>query len=68
MEDGSRAVGIFNMDTVYQQVSVDLPALELPGRRKVMDCWTHATVDGVHDKLEYVIPPHGVKLLRVYKN
>ncbi|HVU59004.1 MAG TPA: putative Ig domain-containing protein [Puia sp.] len=65
MEDGSRAVGIFNMDTAYREVSVNLPALGFPARVRALDCWTHKW-EGV--KPGYVIPPHGVKLLRVYKN
>ena len=74
MEDGGWAVGIFNMDTVYRKVSVNLSELGLSGRvRWVMDCWTHELQGGLHgggvgDKLEYLIPPHGVKLLRVYSH
>jgi hypothetical protein len=65
MSDGGQAVGIFNMDTVYRKVSVNLSALGLPAKVRVMDCWTHKW-EGT--RLEYEIPPHGVKLLRFYKN
>jgi hypothetical protein len=65
MEDGSRVVGIFNMDTAYRKIHVSLSALGLPAAVRVMDCWTQKSED---TKLSYLIPPHGVKLLRVYKN
>jgi hypothetical protein len=74
MSDGSPAVGIFNMDTVYRTVSVSLSELGLSGKvRWVLDCWTHGVQGAIHgggvgDKLEYDIPPHGVKLLRCNKN
>jgi len=72
MSDGSPAVGIFNMDTVYRKVYVSLSELGLSGKVLwVMDCWTHGVQGALHgggvgDKLEYDIPPHGVKLLRFY--
>jgi hypothetical protein len=68
LEDGSRAVGIFNMDTVYRKVSVDLQALGLPARVRAMDCWTQKSMGFVDKTMVNQIPPHGVKLLRVYKN
>jgi len=65
MADGSWAVGIFNMDTVWRKAPVSLSSLGLPARVRVMDCWTQKWEV---TRLEYVIPPHGARLLRVYKN
>jgi len=65
MADGSWAVGIFNMDTVWRKAPVSLSSLGLPARVRVMDCWAQKW-EGT--RLEYVIPPHGARLLRVYKN
>lgn len=65
LEDGSTAVGLFNLAPVERTVSVDLAQLELQGSIKVRDAWRHKDMGRTGKKLSYKIPRHGVMLLKL---
>ena len=65
LEDGSKAVGIFNMDTTYQKISVDFKDLNLPDRLSLRDPWTQKELGVFHTSYAAYIPPHGVQLVIV---
>jgi alpha-galactosidase len=65
LEDGSKAVGLFNVGAVPSSVTVRWADLNLSGRRQVRDLWRQKDL-GVHPS-GYTTPvrPHGVVLVRV---
>jgi hypothetical protein len=67
LEDGSHVIGIFNMAGKNAKITVSLKSVGLAANRTI-DCWTHRAESLRNDQFMYDIPPHGVKLLRVYKN
>ncbi len=65
MEDGSVAVGLFNLDEEEQAVAVDWSDLGLAGPRRVRDLWRQKDL-GVRDaRFETRIPRHGCALIRL---
>ena len=65
LEDGSKAVGIFNMDTTYQRISVNFADLNLPDTMSLRDPWSQKELGIFHTTYNAYIPPHGVKLIKV---
>jgi hypothetical protein len=65
LEDGSKAVGIFNMDTTYQRISVNFADLNLPDTLSLRDPWSQKELGIFHTTYNAYIPPHGVKLIKV---
>lgn len=61
LADGSRAVGIFNMDTTYRDITIDWKALGLEAWPHTRNAWTQTNIPR---PAHSVIPPHGVLLLR----
>ncbi len=65
LEDGSRAVGLFNPGAEPARVSVDWAALRLSGPQRVRDLWRQKDL-GVHAAgFAADIRPHGVVMVRV---
>ena len=65
MEDGSTAVGLFNLDEEEQAVAVEWADLELSGPRRVRDLWRQKDL-GPHDgRFEARVPRHGCALIRL---
>ena len=63
LADGSRAVGIFNLDTEPAEADLAgiLDRIGLKGVGTVRDLWRQQDIPAV----TYVIPPHGVRLIKV---
>ncbi len=70
MEDGSLAVGFFNMYTgELKQDFAEFAKLGLKGKYRVRDVWRQqdiATIDAGNGKVALTIPGHGVRLYRLY--
>ncbi|NIP28685.1 MAG: alpha-galactosidase [Phycisphaerae bacterium] len=66
MEDGSLAVGLFNLDEVAGPISVSFSQLEIEGPRRVRDLWRHKDIGVFKEKFETEVPRHGVALLRFF--
>ncbi len=66
MEDGSVAVGLFNLDEVAGPISVSWPQLDIKGPRRVCDLWRQKDLGIYEDKFESNVPRHGVVLVRIY--
>jgi alpha-galactosidase len=65
LEDGSRAVGLFNRGQAPQTVSVPWKSLGVKDRQMVRDVWRRKDL-GVFEKgYEVTVPRHGVQLIRV---
>ncbi|MDY0167395.1 MAG: putative Ig domain-containing protein [Thermoguttaceae bacterium] len=65
MEDGTRAVGLFNPGKEPAKVSVSWSALGLEGPQAVRDLWRQKDLGVFHDRFEAEVPVHGVVLVRL---
>lgn len=65
MADGSKAVGIFNMDTTYRNITIDWKKLGLDHFKTVRNVWAQQNIGAPSAGYHSTIPPHGVLLLQV---
>ena len=65
LEDGSRAVGLFNTGAEPMTVSVDFGKIKLAGKQVVRDLWRQKDVATVEGKYEANVAPHGVVLIKL---
>jgi len=66
MEDGSKAVGLFNRGKAAATVTANWSDLGLTGKLKVRDLWRQKDLGQFQDKFEASVPRHGVVLVRVW--
>ena len=65
LEDGSKAVGLFNPGSHPAKVSIDWSTLGIRGKQQVRDLWRQKDL-GIHsEKFTAEVRPHGVVLVRV---
>ena len=71
LEDGSHAVGFFNLSTKKTELAFnEFSALKLSGSQTVRDLWRQqdiAKLDTAKDSLPLTIPAHGVVLYKFSK-
>ncbi|RKY56163.1 MAG: alpha-galactosidase [Candidatus Neomarinimicrobiota bacterium] len=66
MEDGSMAIGLFNMDAYkHRGITVEWSQLGLKGNQRVRDLWRQKDLGVFKDQFRATIPPHGVVMVRV---
>lgn len=65
MEDGSRAVGLFNNGLLSAPVSVDWSSLGITGKQQVRDLWRQKNLGVFDGKFQSPVASHGVLLLRL---
>jgi alpha-galactosidase len=65
LEDGTRAVGLFNRGEIAQPVRVTWSELGLRGRAKVRDLWRQRDLGRFPDHFEATVPRHGAVLIGV---
>ena len=68
MEDGSKAVGLFNRGAAAATVTAKWQDLGLTGSQKARDLWRQKDLGTVKDAFGAEIPPHGCFLLRLSKS
>ncbi len=66
MEDGSLAVGLFNLGEVPRPIAVTWKDLSLRGKRRVRDVWRHKDLGFFEGQFSTTVNRHGVALLRLY--
>ena len=66
MEDGSLAVGLFNLDESEQSIPVTWKQLGLTGKRRVRDLWRHKDLGLFDGEYQASVPHHGVALVRFW--
>lgn len=67
LEDGSKAVGLFNLTKKDLTISAPWSALQISGKQKVRDVWRQKDLGGFTNSFASVVPPHGVVLVKISK-
>lgn len=67
LEDGSKAVGIFNISGKYQTITLNWADLNLGGYTKVRDVWRQKYLITNNKTFKTNVPSHGVELVRLGK-
>jgi alpha-galactosidase len=64
LEDGSIAVGLFNLTTSPRTISADWKALGLKGPQLVRDLWRQRPLGSFDQNFSAQVPAHGVIMMR----
>src|SRR3954452_16123717 len=62
LEDGSRAVGLFNVGNDEAKVTANFADLKAQGKHTARDLWRQKDLGEFDGKFEATVPPHGVVL------
>ncbi len=65
MEDGSKAVGIFNRSEVEGPFTLKWSDLGISGKQTVRDAWRQKDVGTMNNEFAPVVPRHGVVLVKI---
>jgi hypothetical protein len=65
LENGEKAVGIFNLSEEDKTYAISFPALGLSGVKEWRDVWRQSNLDFSKNTFKTLIPAHGVVLLKV---
>jgi hypothetical protein len=66
LEDGSHAIGIFNLSEKYQSINVDWNEIGLNDSSfKVRDLWRQKNLGEFKNNFSTKVPPHGVTMIKV---
>ncbi len=68
LEDGSKAIGLFNLTEAPLDVPVDMKKLKLSGRWNMRGLWRQTDLGAVEKHFEMNVLPHGVMLIKIMKN
>jgi alpha-galactosidase len=67
LEDGSKAVGLFNLSEEPVNVSANWADLGLAGKHRVRDLWRQQDLGKVSGQFQTTVPRHGVVLIKIAK-
>ena len=67
LEDGSKALGLFNLAEKPATIGVNFSDLGLSGRQHVRDLWRQTDLPAAEGRFEAKVPRHGVALVRLSK-
>jgi alpha-galactosidase len=65
LEDGSKALGLFNLDSSPRKISVSWADLSLAGSQEVRDLWRQTHVGAFTGAFDTEVTRHGVALVRL---
>jgi alpha-galactosidase len=65
LEDGSKAVGLFNVGEEPNSVKVTWQQLGVSSKQTVRDLWRQKNIGTYSDGFEAMVRPHGVVLIRI---
>ena len=65
LNDGSKAVAVFNRETRPMPVTLDFKQLSLPQAVQVRDLWLHKDLGAANRNLSVQVPGHGSVLLKL---
>ena len=66
LEDGSIAVGLFNLSETRREITVSAADLGVSGRQRVRDLWRWKDIGTIADAYTASIGRHGVMLVRMW--
>jgi alpha-galactosidase len=66
LEDGSLAVGLFNLENEPASVTADFAEIGLAGKQRVRDLWRQMDIGTASGCLTVAVAPHGVGLYRIW--
>jgi len=67
LEDGSKAVGLFNLTEKQLKITVTWDVLGIKGVQKVRDVWRQKDIGVFNNAFDATVPPHGVILVTLRK-
>lgn len=67
LEDGAKAVGLFNPGDTPATVTATWPDLGLKGRHAVRDLWRQKDLGKKRERLTAILPRHGVLLVKLQR-
>ena len=67
LEDGNKAIGIFNLADDYQNISVNWSETGLSVKQKARDLWRQKDLGLFENSFTTKVAPHGVTLIKVSK-
>lgn len=65
LEDGGKAVGLFNHREMAAKVSATLAELGIKGPQRARDLWRQADLGVIQERVEANVPRHGVLMVRL---
>ena len=65
LENGGKAVGLFNTGDQPMKVTADFSELKLDGKQTVRDLWRQKDLGTFEGKFETEVAPHGVVLVKL---
>jgi len=65
MEDGSKAVGLFNLGEVPKTVTVHWANLKIDGKKNVRDLWRQKDLGQYDSQFGMPVAPHGAELIKI---
>jgi alpha-galactosidase len=65
LEDGSHAIGLFNLGGEPMKIKVDFPELKLKPKELARDLWRQKNLGTFDDNFESEVPAHGVVLVKL---
>jgi alpha-galactosidase len=65
LEDGSLAVGLFNLAEMPREMSVDWSLLGIEGKQQIRDLWRQKDLGAFEGRFVTNVPRHGVSLVRL---
>ena len=66
MEDGSVAIGTFNLSEQPREIAVTWEQLGVKGRQRVRDLWRQADIGMADGQFKSQVPRHGVMFVRLW--
>ena len=66
MEDGSKAVGLFNTTQIATNITISWKDLGIEGPQSVRDLWRQKNLGTYKDRFEAKVPRHGVAFVRIF--
>ncbi len=65
LEDGSKALGLFNLGDAEAKISVTWAELRLSGKQRVRDLWRQKDLPAADGEFRAAVPRHGVMLVKL---
>jgi len=65
MKDGSKAVGLFNTESLPTTITLNFSDIKVTGRQKIRDLWLHKDLGNFDTNYEAKVEPHAVVLITV---